>query len=510
MQAQETVEKSHSSTRQKLFANPVIVDIIEKYRSIAGLNHSTSLMYWDMEVNMPEAGANARGVALAETALLTQAKTLALEPLLTKAEKQKDLNDSEKGLVRVLKRALDYYQKIPPSLVEALQKAYAEANHPWREARKTSNFQLFKPYLEKILELKKQEASKLSPSGNLYNGLADLFDEGITTTILDRVFGFLVPNLKKILGKATSEGRLTSSHPLEDVKYDTNAMRIVNDKLYKLLGMPTNRSRLDVSTHPFSSRIATDDVRVTTRYEGMDFKATMFSVIHECGHALYELQGSPELEFTPLAGGVSFGVHESQSRFWENIVGRNRDFTHLVYPILRENLNIISSYSEDSIYTYFNTVKTSLIRVDADELTYNFHIAMRYDLEKKMIDGKISIGEVPEAWNDTIENYLGKRPKNDAEGVLQDIHWSWGSFGYFPSYTLGNVVAGMLWSKLETDGVVKVENENSLKDYRNWLELNIHRWGGTYSPNELLHRIFGKEYDPEGLVKYLEDKYLAE
>ena len=489
--------------------NHVILDILEKYRPVAALNHSTSLMNWDMEVNMPEGGAKARGIALAETALIIQAKTLALENLLEKADQQKDLSDPEKGLVRVLRRNLDYFQKVPPSLVEALQKAYAEANLPWREARKNSDFPKFKPYLEKILELKKQEAAKLEPNGNLYNGLADIFDEGITTNILDRVFSFLIPGLKKILAKATSEYRLTASHPLETVKYDIEEMKRINDKLYQLLGMPSERSRIDVSTHPFSSRIAGDDVRVTTRYEGVDFKATMFSVIHECGHALYELQVNPDFEFTPLGNGASFGIHESQSRFWENIIGRSRDFTHLVYPLLKENLNFLSSYDANQVYSYFNTVKTSLIRVDADELTYNLHIALRYELEKKLLNGELSVSELPETWNNTIENYLGKRPKNDAEGVLQDIHWSWGAFGYFPSYSLGNVVAGMLWSKLQTNGSVKVQGSNSLQEYRTWLQTNLHRWGSTYSPDDLLHRLFGKGYDPDGLLKYLDRKFLT-
>jgi carboxypeptidase Taq len=473
------------------------------------MNHSTALLGWDMEINMPEDGAKARGLARAEMALMTQTKTLALQSLLEKADKQKDLTDQEKGLVRVTKRALDYFQKVPPDLVEELEKAYAAANMPWREARQKSDFNLYKPYLQKIVELKRQEATKLEPSGHVYNGLLDLSDEGITTNDLDKIFSILIPGLKQILAKATKEQRLTSNHPLEKAKYDVGAMKRVNEKLFHLLGMPEKRSRLDVSTHPFTTRIAGDDVRITVRYEGDDFKASMFSLIHECGHALYELQMDPELDFTPLGTGVSYGLHESQSRFWENIVGRSRDFVHMVSPLLKEQLGFLSNYDERQIYNYFNTVKTSLIRVDADELTYNFHIAMRYDLEKKLLDGSISVADLPNAWNDTIEEYLGKRPQNDAEGVLQDIHWSWGAFGIFPSYSLGNVIAGMLWTKLGNNGSLRIDGKDSIDKYRAWLRTNLHNWGATYAPDQLLHRVFGKGYDPQGLLQYLEHKYLA-
>ena len=493
---------------KKIFRNQVIVELLEKYRPIAAMNHSAALLGWDMEINMPEEGAKARGLARAELALMTQTKTLALEGLLEKADRQKDLTDQEKGVVRVTKRALNYFQKVPPELVEELEKAYAAANRPWREAREKSDFNLYKPYLERIVELKRQEAAKLEPSGHLYNALLDLSDEGMTTNDLDRIFSTLTPGLKKVLAKATNDHLLTADHPLETVKYDVDAMKRVNNKLLQLLEMPEKRSRLDVSTHPFSSRIAGDDVRITVRYEGVDFKGSMFSLIHECGHALYELQVDSELDFTPLGVGVSYGVHESQSRFWENIVGRSRDFVHLVYPMLRENLAFLSAYDERQVYTYFNTVKTSLIRVDADELTYNFHIAMRYELEKKLLDGSISVPDLPSTWNNMIENYLGRRPNNDAEGVLQDIHWSWGAFGIFPSYSLGNVIGGMLWTRLRKDRLHREGGKDTVHKYLEWLRENLHHWGATYPPDQLLHRVFGKGYDPEGLVQYLEQKYL--
>ena len=491
------------------FSNPVVLDLLTRYKSIAAMTHASSLLGWDLEINMPEAGAVARGQAQSEIELLRQKMTIDLTGTLEKAEKLKALNDAEKGVVRVVKRELNYYQKVPPKLVEELQKATVEANIPWREARMKSDFNTFKPHLERITELKREEAKYLDPSGNPYNALLDLSEEGLTITDLDKVFSELIPQLKNILAKTLSQGVFPKNHPLEAVEYDLNSLKQVNEKILRLLGMPEKRFRQDVSTHPFATKIGSDDVRITTRYEPKDFKASMFGLMHECGHALYELQVDHELQFTPTATGVSAGVHESQSRFWENIVGRSKDFVPLLYPLLKNNLSFVSRYDQKQLYSYFNTVKPSLIRVEADELTYNFHVAMRYDLEKKLLLGKIKVSELPSVWNDMIEDYLGMRPENDADGVLQDIHWSWGQFATFPGYSLGNVIAGMLWSTLTKKELLPIKGDRSILQLKNWLAENIHKPGSTYSPKELLNRVFNKGYDPSGLVKYMENKYLA-
>ncbi|HYY90776.1 MAG TPA: carboxypeptidase M32 [Candidatus Dormibacteraeota bacterium] len=490
------------------FTDPLILDILAKYRPIAAMTYSQSLLGWDMETQMPEAGATARGFVQAELELFKQKMTLDLANLVSQAEKQRTLNETEKGVVRVFKRELDFYQKVPAHLLEELQKATNEAAIPWRHAREKSDFNTFKPHLERITELKRKQAEYLNPSTHPYNALLDLSEEGLTTTDLDRIFGEMIPKLKTILGKTVAGGRFPEKHPLEEMDYDVPALKKVNETLLRLLDMPSKRFRQDVSTHPFSTRIGGDDVRITTRYEPKDFRASMFGLIHECGHALYELQVDHALDFTPTGGGVSSGLHESQSRFWENIVGRSKHFTPLVYPLLKDNLDILDGYSEDEVYSYFNTVRPSLIRVEADELTYNFHIAMRYELEKKLLEGKINVSELPSVWNDMIEEYLGKRPPDDAQGVLQDIHWSWGQYATFPSYSLGNVIAGMLWNTLTKKGLLPVKDAKSLAALKHWLAENIHKPGATYPPKELLSRVFNKGYDPSGLISYLENKYL--
>jgi carboxypeptidase Taq len=338
----------------------------------------------------------------------------------------------------------------------------------------------------------------------------DLFEEGLTTHDVDRVFSPLITALKRILSRIVSSKSFPSSHKLEDVAYDEQDMRRVNQEVLRILGMPDKTFRMDVSTHPFTSGMSLDDVRITTRYEGKSFRETIFSVIHECGHALYDLQVDHSLQYTPLAGGPSLGIHESQSRFWENFVGRSREFTNLLYPILKKHLTFVSEYSEDDIYRYFNLVRPSLIRVAADEVTYNFHIVVRYEVEKKLISGEAKVSEIPKIWDDMMEEYVGIRPKTLAEGVLQDVHWSGGMIGYFPTYSLGNVIAGMISNRMQRDlSVPDIVARGDLGPIKLWLEENIHKWGSIYSPKELQKKILGDAYNPEYLVKYLEKKYLA-
>ncbi len=489
--------------------NPVVKDILKKYSQVWALNHSLSVMVWDRETHMPEAGARSRGMASGQLAMMVQKATLELESLVGKAEKQRDLDDMERGVVRVLRRGLDYYTKIPPKLVDELERVTAEATVVWRTARKKNEFKLFKPHLGKIIELNRKIAVKLGYKGHPYNALLNLYEEGFTVKDADNVFSRLVPGTRKTIAKVTAAGVYPRKHLLESVKYDTSAMERVNEGVLQMLKMPTDRFRMDVSTHPFTVGIAPDDVRITTRYEGTDFRSTLFSTLHESGHALYDLGLGEDLAYTPVGDGASYGVHESQSRFWENVVGRSKEFVNLISPLLKKNLKFLSRYDSDDVYYYFNLVRRSLIRVNADELTYNLHIALRYEIEKKMLAGEVEASELPELWNDTFEEYLGIRPPNDTQGVLQDVHWSSGSMGYFPTYSLGNVIMGMIWHTLG-DGE-KVRDSfatGDLMQLRTWLKTKIHRRGSVYPPKVLQEKLFGESYNPERLLRYQEIKYL--
>jgi len=497
-------------SRSTLPRNPVITEILDKYTAVWALSHAMRVLGWDMETGMPEGGAKSRGMATGEIATMLQKATVSMKGLVSKAEKQRDLSDRDQGIVRELGRSIDYYTKIPPEMVSELERVTTEATVAWRTARKRSDFKLFEPHLKKIVELKRKEAEKLGYQKHPYNALLDLYEEGFTVSDADRVFARLIPGTGRIIDKVLRAGVYPSKHPLESVKYKTGAMERVNQGIIQLLKMPKRTFIMDVSTHPFTTRIASDDVRITTRYEGVDFKATMYSTIHESGHALYELGMGEDLRCTPVEEAASYGMHESQSRFWENAVGRSHEFVELVNPLLRKNLPFLSKYGQDDLYYYFNTVRKSFIRVDADELTYNLHIALRYDIEKKMLGGDVRTSELPEVWNDTFKGLFGLRPPDDARGVLQDIHWSGGSLGYFATYSLGNVVLGMIWHRMGGGKLIRESVGNGdLMRLRGWLKKKVHRWGAIYAPKELQQREFGEAYNPERLLKYYETKFLG-
>ena len=469
-----------------------------------------AVLGWDTETHMPEKGARPRGIASGQLAMLSQKATIELDGLVKKAEKARDLDDMEKGVVRMLRRSLDYYLKVPPELVDELQRVTTEATVVWRNARKKSDFGMFRPHLEKIVGLQRKLADKLGYEGHPYNALLDLYEEGFTVKDADAVYSMLIPRSKRLLGKVKAAGVYPSGHPLESVKYDNDAMLKVNEAVIQLLKMPMDRFRMDVSTHPFTTQIAQDDVRITTRYEGDDFKSSLYGTVHESGHAIYSLGIAEKLAYTPVGDGASYGIHESQSRFWENVVGRSRGFVKLIDPTLRKHLSFVKRYDAEQLYLYFNTVRKSLIRVEADELTYNFHTAIRYEVEKKVIAGDVKVSEIPSLWNDTFDDYLGIRPKTDAEGALQDVHWSGGSFGYFATYTLGNVVAAMIWHKMRDGALVQEAlQKGDVMELKEWLGRNIHRYGATYAPKALQMKAFGEAYNPQRLLTYFERKFLA-
>ncbi len=495
-----------------VFENNVIKEILAKYRRIWAIGHAMSLMGWDEETYMPEKGVTERSTAIAELRALYQELVLSDQfvSLVEKAKSLEGLNDYEKGVVRVLDREITIAKKIPPQLNYELAKTTSEAFVAWREARSKAEFSIFRPWLQKVVDLTKQVAEKLGYEEHPYDALLDLYEEGLRLRDVRSIFSILEPGIRSVLEKVISRGYFTVRSPLEEAKYDEQAMRRVNERVLDLLGFPRDRARLDVSPHPFTTNMGVNDVRITTRYEGLDFKRSLFSVVHEFGHATYELQVDPELAMTPIGTGASLGVHEGQSRFWENVIGRSPQFASLVKPLLDQELGLTRSLSVEDVYRYFASVRPSLIRTEADEVTYNLHILLRYELEVQLVGGEIKVDDLPELWNRRTEELLGVKPNNDAEGVLQDIHWAHGSIGYFPTYTLGNIVAAMMRDAFR-------KRVGDLGDYvakgdfgqiKSFLRDFIHRYGSTYAPKELLRRQLGSEYDPNALLSYLEEKYV--
>lgn len=497
--------------------NPLINQILYAYKPIWSLNHASSLMGWDFETYMPRGGTEERGVADSQLHLLHKELLLKKDfvDIVESGKKQDGLNDAEKGIIRVLDRVITKQTKIPKELTEAESLERIRGNMVWRQAREKSDFKMYEPHLKKMVEIKKQIAERIGYEKHPYDALLDTFEEELTVADLDRVFGVLTPNIRTILKKlidSDSPFCKENDNKLGGSAYDVHQVNELNREILTLLQYDMERFRMDVSTHPFTQSMGLNDVRITTRYEGTDFKRSISSTIHEAGHALYDLQCDQSLSVTPVEGGSSLALHESQSRFWENIVGRSKSFVQLIAPLVRNKLSFASQATDDELYRYFNNVKPSYIRVDADEVTYNLHIAIRYEIEKKLIGGggELTVSEIPEFWNDRMEQLLGVRPAEDSQGALQDTHWSSGLFGYFPTYTLGNLVSAMIASKMRKDLKDYDENirEGDFQPIKEWLRLKIHQYGSVYAPKVLLKDTFNEGYNPDYFVKYIEDKYL--
>ena len=494
--------------------NHVMNQILNAYKPMWSLNHAISLMGWDFETYMPRKGTEERGVADSQLHILH--KDLLLNKdfvgLVESAKKLNNLSDLEKGIVRVLNREITKQIKIPKELTEAESLERIRGNMAWREAREKSDFMMYEPHLEKMIEIKKQIAEKIGYEKHPYDALLDTFEEELTVDELDNVFGALTPRLQKILKKLVDSGSpFLKESKLVKSKYDIRRVDELNHDILTLLQYDTKRFRMDVSTHPFTETMGLNDVRITTRYEGTDFKKSICSTIHEAGHALYDLQCDKSLSVTPLEGGSSLALHESQSRFWENIVGRSLPFVQLIAPLIRKQVSFANQETDDELYMYFNNVNADYIRVDADEVTYNLHIALRYEIEKKIFGDDLSVSEIPEFWNDRMEQLLGVRPTKDSQGVLQDTHWSSGLFGYFPTYTLGNLVSAIIASKMRKDleDYEKEIRRGNFKPIREWLRLKIHQYGSVYAPKVLLNKSLNEGYNPDYFVTYIETKYLA-
>jgi carboxypeptidase Taq len=492
-----------------MFRNPRVVELIRAYKPIWALDHAAALLSWDCETYMPQRGAAPRGEARAQLALMKKKRLMDISMQLRRIENINDFDDYDAGIVRVLGRDAHYYSKVPSNLISKFEKVTTQAVVAWERAFNRSSFRLFKPWLNQIVDLKRQEAEKLEFQKHPYNVFLDNYEEGITVDDMDKLFDQLIPRSQSILRRVKKSGKFQSETALERQAYGREEMRRANGSLLRLFGAPSKRFRLDTSRHPFTAKISTDDVRITTKYSATDFRKSIYSTLHEYGHALYDLQIDRHLAYTPLGRGASSGIHESQSRFWENIIGRSSAFVNLVLPKLTKDLRFLAGYDSGEVLQYFNAVGPGLIRMDADEISYNFHIEMRYEIEKGLLDGKISVSDLPSLWSDKIERYVGMKPKTDSEGILQDIHWSTGTFGYFPCYTIGNIVSAMVFHRIQMD--VNLDSEVHSGRFgviASWLREKIHRWGATYAPKVLQERALGERYNPRYLMDYLENKFL--
>ena len=476
--------------------------------AMAKYGSAVAVLDWDEQVYMPPAGRQFRGEvkALISADLhrrFTSSEFVKLVKTLYEPKNFEKLSSDQKVIVHETWRDLQKALKIPPEFVEEFSKLTTKAFGAWVEARKISDFKIFQPYLQKIVAMKQKEAQLVGFKDSPYDALLDDFEPKMTTRKLDGLFAPLASELSILIKKVA----VKKSPTLPKTKYPLEQQIKLNAEVAKILGYDLQAGRIDQSAHPFTTGFHPTDVRITTRYDENDFYVSMGSVIHEAGHAMYE-QGLPAKEFgTPLGEAASLGIHESQSRLWENFVGRSMEFCEFLYPLLKKHFKDIK-YSAKDLHEWLNRVQPSLIRVESDETTYNLHIILRYQLERALIENKLDVGELPEAWNAKMQQYLGINVPDAAHGVLQDVHWSYGSIGYFPTYSLGNVYAAQLFNQAKDD-ISELEAgfaKGKFNPFLQWLRKNIHQEGSRYYPEDLIKHITGEGLNPVFLLNYLKEK----
>jgi carboxypeptidase Taq len=481
---------------------------------ISHLSSVVGLADWDQKVMAPKKGRNVFAKALGT--LRTEIFKLSVSQemgevlkVLTKPDHAINLDQESNARVREYNTNYQKSKSIPADLFREYSVLTGQANDAWEEARANNDFARYLPYLEKIVEFKKQFAEIYGYDEHPYDALLDEFEPGLTVKILDPLFAKLRESSVNLLERIQKYGKKTPDEVF-DQQFEVEKQKEFNRFILPIIGFDTEAGRLDETVHPFAQTVNIGDVRLTTRYLENNVRSAMFGTIHEAGHGIYEQHVSSKFEETILQSGASFGIHESQSRFLENMVGRSKEFWTYFYPHLQTYFpKQLENVSLDDFYRAVNSVKPSFIRVEADELTYNLHIMLRFEIEKGLISGEIEVKDLPAVWNQKMQDYLGISPVTDTAGVLQDVHWSFGGIGYFPSYSLGNLYAAQILHTIQNDLPDFYSHiENGRFDLvQEWLKENIHQYGKLYTPNELIFKITGEELNADYLVEYLEKKY---
>jgi carboxypeptidase Taq len=480
---------------------------------IYDLNAALAVLGWDQQTYMPTGGSEDRGSAMATVSRIMHLKIISDELQKSLSECEADAgrweaDSDEARLLKVTRREVNRRIRIPADWVASFAEATAVGQEMWEQAKGTSDFKRFQPYLEKIFELRREYASFFQPYDHIYDPMLDEFEPGLKTADVQAIFAILRKEQVGLIRELASHPQVDSSflhqfYP-ENLQWEFGVDIISN------MGFDWNRGRQDNSAHPFTTTFGMGDVRITTRLIPDHLSSALFSTIHEAGHALYEQGFSPSLLRTPLATGASMAIHESQSRMWENLVGRSRSFWKFYYPKLQMLFpSQLANVPMDVFYKGINRVEPSLIRTESDEATYNLHIMLRLEMEIALLERKIEVRDLPEIWRDRMKEYLGVIPKDDAHGVLQDIHWAGGLIGYFPTYALGNVISAQVWEQIEKS-IPNLQDEitqGNLKPLQNWLHENIHVHGAKFETQELVKKVTGSEIDPQPYLRYLNSKF---
>lgn len=478
------------------------------------LGRASALMGWDQQVNMPRGGANARADQQAALSklhhqMLTSTETLRLLEAAESAVAGQDKFSDDAAFVRMARRDYDNAVKVPTEVVTELERSTSLAHEIWAEARKNNDFAHFLPILEKIFDLVRQVAEYQGYTDKPYDALMDIYEPGLTCAEVTRLFGELrqglVPLVKQIAEKqgSVSDAVLRGHFPIEK-------QRQFNEMVIRQYGFDFTRGRQDVAVHPFCTSFSCNDVRITTRYYEDWIAGAMFGTFHETGHGLYELGIPEEWDGNVLSDAISLGIHESQSRLWENVVGRSKAFWTHFYPKLQETFP--EAFGKVDLMTFYRAInqsKPSFIRVEADEVTYNLHIMLRFDIETAVINDGMKVSETRDMWNDRVKEYLGIVPPNDTQGVLQDVHWSSGIMGYFPTYSLGNLLSVQFYNEALKDhpGIPDEICNGQFATLHNWMKDRIYSKGRKYLPKELVQDITGTSIQTGPFLQYLTEKY---
>ncbi len=482
---------------------------------VMDLRSASAVLGWDQQTYMPQGGSDARGHQLGTLGKLAQIKFTSDEvgKLLDELKTEfagADAGSDEAALIRVTARDYEKAKRVPPEFIVESAIVTTKAFDSWVEARQKSDFSIFRPHLEKVVELTKKYVSFFPPADHPYDTLLDDFEPGMKTADVQAIFTDL--RLKQVeLLKALAAARQVDDSFLYG-KYNEAKMDKFSVDISTRFGYDWTKGRQDRAPHPFCTTFSVNDVRITTRFEKENPTAMLFSTMHETGHALYELGSKQEFDRTPLMGGASLAIHESQSRMWENMVGRSFAFWEHFYPQFKKTFPAqLDGVGLKSFYKAINKVEPSFIRVNADEATYNMHIMLRLELEIGMVEGAIAVKDLPEIWNAKMNDYLGITPANDAMGVLQDMHWSGGAIGYFSTYALGNLVSAQLWEKINADlpGLDDEIRKGKFDSLLGWLRTNLHIHGRKFDPQDLVQKITGSKINSAAYVRYLTKKYSA-
>ena len=488
--------------------DPKLDQLKELLGEIDDLRKASTVLFWDQRVKMPPSGAAARADAMATVARLTHEKFVSKEIgdlLGSLDENDYDYDSLEAGLLRVTKREHEKAVRVPPELTGEMRKTSAMAVAAWGPAKAASDYQALLPHLQKNLELRHRYVECFDPAEETYDILLDDYEPLMKTAEVRAIFDELKRDLPPLIKEIADAGEVDASFLEGD--FDLDAQREFSMAVVHRFGFDESEWRLDTTEHPFMCSPGANDIRITTNYRPHDLGA-MFASMHEFGHGVYEAGVAPELHRTPLGSGVSLAVHESQSRTWENLVGRSRTFWRHWYPQLQQTFPQLSGVDEEAFYRAVNKVQPSLIRIEADEVTYNMHIILRFELEQELIEGRIDLKDLPEAWNARMDEYLGVDVPDDAHGVLQDVHWAGGAIGYFSTYALGNVISVQIWDRLKEDltDVDEQIGRGEFDELRDWLRTHLYVLGRKYTPQETIERVTGSRIDPAPYVRYLREK----